>query len=676
MTDAQEEGAVGEGTLNPFEEAEEWGEEDENYEDEDYEEEEDEAEEIARRLKEQLWADISKAQADRANAAAASQAATPGPIAGASPPPVPPSAAAVYAPSKKEEAALKTMKGILDLVGGDSLARATLASAIIPGAGNENVLDVLHRTVALGTIPKDLAKSLSTILVSLARSDALFATLRHSNASAIQLDKGKRKRDESEEERRQTESRALKRPNASHYDLQRQITEAVRIVSSALSAETLSGRPLDPSIIASIQLQLHQIFLFAVTSSAAGGHEMNALQEISGLIQVVGVLSGIQIGPTTEPRNPNLPITAQQPGHSAYPPRPWIPPGGDAPHVPFSDIGTAVYPCLVPTCRKTFARLYSLRAHQRVHAVHRPYRCYVCPASFARNHDLKRHAKLHDKKAWQCAGCDKMFSRRDAIKRHKNSSAARGGKGEVCVNAAIKEVELDKQADEEVVKEGRRAKMWSDIVTNHGSSVPGYSGYAEEGGFEEGEVQSEIIGSVQAAVLGLHSTLQAHVSSALGTTSGQTGHPLHLDPAGGQATLASVIARAQLNMPTQVVRQQEGESGALPSGVLDPSLVPPADDMPTNDGATVESAESYPQRNQPTATSSAPMLSLYGLSEEQARLLEQAIANAASAAQAQAEAEAAMEEEEEGYDEDEEGDEEPDDNQDLGESGVMSGIVA
>ncbi|KAH7905964.1 hypothetical protein BJ138DRAFT_1163725 [Hygrophoropsis aurantiaca] len=669
MADAVEAGTTAEAPMNQIDETEEWGEEDENYEDEDYEEDEDEAEEIARRLKEQLWADISKAQADRASAAAASQSTSAGLVMSASTPSfataVP---AAVPVPSKKEEAALRTMKTILGLVDGDALARSTLASAVIPGIGNENVLDVLHRSVALGAIPKDLAKSLSTILVSLARSDALFSTLRHSNAPALQLDKGKRKRDESEEERRQMESRVFKKPNNYNHDLQQQITEAVHVVSNALSASSSSGRPLDPSVIASIQLQLHQIFLFSVTSSAAGGHAMNALQEISGLIQVVGVLSGIQIGPTTEPRNPNLPTATQQPGPSAYPHRSWIPSGDNGPHVPFSDIGTAVYPCLVPTCRKTFARLYSLRAHQRVHAAHRPYRCHVCPASFARNHDLKRHAKLHDKKAWQCAGCDKMFSRRDAIKRHKNSSAARGGKGEVCVTAAIKEVELDKQADEEVIREGRRAKMWSDIVTNHGTGIPGYPGYVEDGGFEEGEVHSEIIGRVQAAVLGLHSTLQAHVSNALGTPSDQATPPLHLDPTGGQATLASVIARAQLNMPSQAVRQQDADSGDVASGVLDPSLLPVHEEMSADPGTQLDHEENYTQKHQSIA---GPSLSLYGLSDEQAKLLEQAIANAASAAQAQAEAEAAMEEEEEGYDDDEEGYEELDNNQQLDETAIM-----
>jgi hypothetical protein len=55
--------------------------------------------------------------------------------------------------------------------------------------------------------------------------------------------------------------------------------------------------------------------------------------------------------------------------------------------------------------------------------------------------------------------------------------------------------------------------------------------------------------------------------------------------------------------------------------------------------------------------SATPSLTLYGLSNDQAKMLEQAIANAASAAQAQAEAEAALEEEDEGGYEDDEVDE-------------------
>lgn len=629
------------------EEADEWVEEDdENYDDDDYDDGEEEAEEIARRLKEQLWADISKAQADRVNVT--TTASIPGaplhdgvPSAVPTPVPITQQPPQSSASSKKEEAALKTMGNVLNIAGKDPLVHSTLASAVVPGAGN-SVLEILNGTVAAGTISKDLAKSLSMTLVSLARSDALFAAMRHSNAPALQLDKGKRKRVETEEERQRNEPRALKRPTFAHGHLQSQITDAVRVVSETLASHPPSNGPPDPSIISSIQLQLHQIFLFAVTSSARGGPETNALQEISGLIQVVGVLSGSLIGPTAVPPNAHN----QPPDVSMYPPRPWIPPGTGPQPVPFSDIGTAVYPCLVPGCRKIFARLFNLRAHQQVHAVHRPYRCAACPASFARNHDLKRHAKLHDKTGYQCAGCYKLFSRRDAIKRHKNSSAARGGKGEACVNAAIKEVELDKESGDDALREGRRTRMWADIVTHSVASTASYGTFGDDWGPEEGEMDGDVIGHAQEAVLSLHKTLQAHVSSALGTTADHNIPPTQVDPAGGQATLASVIARAQLqNMPSSQTQQDNSAVSAANSSMTESSF------SPLDDGCYAPNND-YPAPTAESTTVSTSPLSLYGLSEEQARLLEQAIANAASAAQAQAEAEAALEEQEEDYEED------------------------
>jgi hypothetical protein len=626
------------------EEAGEWVEEDENYDDDDYDDGEEEAEEIARRLKEQLWADISKAQADRVNVSAT--ASTPGAPLHDGVPSTVPSPITQPPPqssrsSKKEEAALKTMGNVLKIAGKDPLVHSTLASAVVPGAGS-SVLELLNHTVAAGTISKDLAKSLSMTLVSLARSDALFAAMRHSNAPALQLDKGKRKRDETEEERQRNESRAFKRPTFAHGHLQSQITDAVRVVSETLASHPPSNGPPDPSIISSIQLQLHQIFLFAVTSSARGGPETNALQEVSGLIQVVGVLSGSPIGPTAAPPNAHT----QPPDVSMYPPRPWIPPGTGPQPVPFSDIGTAVYPCLVPGCRKIFARLFNLRAHQQVHAVHRPHRCAACPASFARNHDLKRHAKLHDKTGYQCAGCYKLFSRRDAIKRHKNSSAARGGKGEACINAAIKEVELDKESGDDALREGRRTRMWADIVTHSVASTAGYGTFGDDWDPEEGEMDGNVIGHTQEAVLSLHKTLQAHVSSALGTTADHNIPPMQVDPAGGQATLASVIAKAQLqNMPSSQTQQDNSAVSAANHSMAQ------SQPFPLDDGCYAPNHD-YPAPTADNAAVSAPPLSLYGLSEEQARLLEQAIANAASAAQAQAEAEAALEEQEEDYEED------------------------
>jgi len=47
----------------------------------------------------------------------------------------------------------------------------------------------------------------------------------------------------------------------------------------------------------------------------------------------------------------------------------------------------------------------------------RPFRCDQCPQSFNRNHDLKRHKRIHlAVKPFPCGHCDKSFSRQDALK--------------------------------------------------------------------------------------------------------------------------------------------------------------------------------------------------------------------------------------------------------------------
>ncbi|GHJ89072.1 hypothetical protein NliqN6_5474 [Naganishia liquefaciens] len=49
----------------------------------------------------------------------------------------------------------------------------------------------------------------------------------------------------------------------------------------------------------------------------------------------------------------------------------------------------------------------------------RPHKCDQCTQSFNRNHDLKRHKRIHlDVKPFACNACQKQFSRRDALKRH------------------------------------------------------------------------------------------------------------------------------------------------------------------------------------------------------------------------------------------------------------------
>ncbi|KAK4145311.1 uncharacterized protein C8A04DRAFT_26816 [Dichotomopilus funicola] len=50
----------------------------------------------------------------------------------------------------------------------------------------------------------------------------------------------------------------------------------------------------------------------------------------------------------------------------------------------------------------------------------RPFKCNECQQAFNRNHDLKRHQRIHlAVKPFGCPDCEKRFSRKDALKRHK-----------------------------------------------------------------------------------------------------------------------------------------------------------------------------------------------------------------------------------------------------------------
>jgi Zinc finger, C2H2 type len=593
---------------------------DDDEEDEDEEEEEDadaEAEEIARRLNDQLWAEINKAQAE---AAATSSKGT----AAISDAPISSSASEEadafchVLPDKRVHEALKTMRIILKDIANDPLARSTLSATLIPGPG-VSVLDAFDSAVSSNAIPKEIAKPLSHILVSLARSDVLFSSLRHSEESSIQLQlgKGKRQRDDGENDAMNDDAApppskrhsrlpvraAVPPPLPMHCALHTQLDAAGREIISALTspASPPTGPP-PPPLIASIQFPLHQVFLFAMT---AAGPARNMLQEVGGLIQALGVLTGIPIGgPSTSANGTNS--TAW--GHP----------------------GTSVHPCSFLGCGKTFARLYSLRAHTtRVHAAERPFRCTRCPAAFARNHDLKRHERLHEYKAWQCTGCAKAFSRRDALTRHRNAAAARHS---TCATADVAEIDVPKDgagASAAVEDEMRRTRMWYGVS----DVAPGATGII----LEEGELPRSVLAAAHEAVARLHIVLQACVARALGRGSGgpavASNMPLEhtatataaisavvdTDTTGGQVTLASALARAQAQ--------------------LSPATGPNSTDT-TPAGAVADAGGMVPSIN-------ARGSSLYGLSPEQTLMLERAIASAASAAQLQAEAEAALEEEEE-----------------------------
>ncbi|KAJ1893768.1 hypothetical protein LPJ66_005566 [Kickxella alabastrina] len=60
----------------------------------------------------------------------------------------------------------------------------------------------------------------------------------------------------------------------------------------------------------------------------------------------------------------------------------------------------------------------------------RPFKCETCEQSFSRNHDLKRHVKIHSGvKPHKCHKCGKSFGRSDALKRHSMVKRCRSTNG-------------------------------------------------------------------------------------------------------------------------------------------------------------------------------------------------------------------------------------------------------
>ncbi len=147
-------------------------EEEEEWDEEGYEDEEDdadaeaEAEAIARKLGEELLAGIAKVQADQASRFAlaqsllSAQSSIPEPSAGP---------AANEAPlSAKVEAAITTIRNILNILEVDQLAKSTFAATLLPDASGTNVFDVLKQISGAGSVAKELAGVLSQVVMTLA----------------------------------------------------------------------------------------------------------------------------------------------------------------------------------------------------------------------------------------------------------------------------------------------------------------------------------------------------------------------------------------------------------------------------------------------------------------------------------------------------------------------------
>ncbi|OAV94225.1 hypothetical protein PTTG_00616 [Puccinia triticina 1-1 BBBD Race 1] len=100
------------------------------------------------------------------------------------------------------------------------------------------------------------------------------------------------------------------------------------------------------------------------------------------------------------------------------------------PQAVYPGAATSPYGCLVP--------------HSTL-PPEKPFICEKCGARFNRNHDLKRHTRIHlEVKPFPCGWCEKGFSRKDALKRHLIVKACSGSK-DVSVEESVRRAEQVRQ---------------------------------------------------------------------------------------------------------------------------------------------------------------------------------------------------------------------------------------
>ncbi|PVF95535.1 hypothetical protein CPB86DRAFT_787892 [Serendipita vermifera] len=317
--------------------------------------------------------------------------------------------------------------------------------------------------------------------------------------------------------------------------------------------EALENNRIDKAQIGSLQVQLHQIFLFAVSSSwlqddtqdgdGTRLYKRKTLNQLSKLIQLLGVLSGVQIfvGDVTNTLNVTIDEEAERIASSSS--RGHSYDDDDSDHTENRDdesniihhevatesLGkhTTIYLCTHPNCLKTFTRGYDLKTHIRTHTDDRPYRCNYpllphslftnpilstnssqpptspinfsttassesginrCTASFHRKHDLQRHMRGHKSMQFRCSNCTKLFSRKDAFIRHVKTAQGKRQKDKTTMHLEGRSptgtCANAKYALVQVSPEQKKnGHVWSSVLGGRSS---------QRGHAEEGQTQDEV----------------------------------------------------------------------------------------------------------------------------------------------------------------------------------------
>ncbi|KAG9008865.1 Metallothionein expression activator [Tulasnella sp. JGI-2019a] len=455
-----------------------------------------------RSLGDQLWADIAKARAEQEapSTGIGSSTSTPIPV---------PSSTATTPPSSHpgEDTLLHAIQNVLSLDRAASSPSSTspLDSTIVPESNGQTLRATLEECFSRGAVDPNLASTLVPLVhVALNKLGSSKKRKRPKTIDAAKPRFPPRATHPSLEACAAGPSvnpypNAWPPPSPSYLvpppppppnSLVEYVFHAINIVHSFLSQ---NPHPLTRDDLLSIQGPLHQIFLFCATSAVGPNTEdPGILQEITGLIHILGILHQVTIAPPSTV----LPLArTHQTIYNSGTPLPTR-------HLrtvqsSFMDIGTAVYPCLYPSCGKTFSKLYHLRKHEAAHSFDRPFKCNLCPAAFARKHDLQRHDKSHSSIVYKCGGCRRTFTRRDALRRHMVNVKAK----DVCRNGTMEEVEADAS---DVHATSRRVRVMPP------PQVPG-----SVGGLEEGELSRDAVAQAQGSVRVLLPFLQRHVAERL-----------------------------------------------------------------------------------------------------------------------------------------------------------------